>query len=120
MRDWLDVTGWWTVYGVVDPVSHHVAYVGITRGEPDERLRQHRASRSSAIYGFLRDLDERGLEPTLCILGSVRSEAAARHLETALIVVMPQTYNKTHWNEGIGFWKPFSTKVFQARVGETG
>jgi hypothetical protein len=117
-RDWLYVrTRSWVVYGLIDPTTKAVFYVGITNRSVRERLNQHRKDRSSAVWDVIRHLEQECVfagvkypaqEIEHCEFALVFSEEAARHLETALIAVLPQIYNRTHGREGVGFWRPFA------------
>ena len=111
-RDWLDVASSserWIVYGLIHPEDRYIFYVGITRGASARwRLDQHRHDRSSAVYELIKELEspERGIGPVeFCEFAIVWSEAAARHLETALIIALPQIENRTLVSETKGFWK---------------
>ena len=105
-RDWLYVTEKWTVYGVIDPISRILTYVGITNRSVHKRIVQHRNDKDSAIRWLLDDLQEAGHEVEYCVLGYAPSQQAARHLEDALITVLPHLFNKTKYKEQDIFWMP--------------
>ena len=111
-RDWLYVEDWWTVYGVIDPLSKCICYVGITNGPLSKRFNQHRSDRNSAVWELFDDVRQRGAEIEYCVLATVKSEKAARHLESALIIILPQIFNRTHCKESEALWRPYANTPF--------
>jgi len=104
-RDWLDVRVRWRVYGLIDLYTAAVFYIGITNRAVPERLNQHRADRASAVWDVIQGIEAGGHEVGYCEFAIVHSEAAARHLEDALIIALPQIFNRTLEREGGGFWR---------------
>jgi hypothetical protein len=87
-RDWLDVRVRWRVYGLIDLRTAAVFYIGITNRTVPERLNQHRADRASAVWDVIRGIEAEGTK-----------------LGTALIIALPQIFNRTLEREGGGFWR---------------
>ena len=105
-RDWLDVSVRWRVYGLISSLCRSVFYVGITSRTVPERLQEHRVE--GAVWDIIKDIEQAGGKIEFCEFAIVESEAAARYLERALIVALPQIFNLTHECEGKHFWKSFA------------
>jgi hypothetical protein len=56
---------------------------------------------------LIKEIEDEGGQVDYCILGRTRSEASARHLENALIAILPQTFNRTGGFDNASFWKPY-------------
>lgn len=46
------------VYGLIDPATHAIRYVGQTKRSPEPRIRQHRLGHVATTAGWVRSLPE--------------------------------------------------------------
>lgn len=74
----------WHVYGLFDPVSGTVFYVGMT-ARPRSRIWGHFGSPNSPAWRRCRDLRESGVRPELRILATVSKYHQARYIEWRLL-----------------------------------
>lgn len=74
----------WFVYGLHDPRSRTIFYVGIS-AQPTLRLRQHRTDPGSAAYPRYREILAAGEEPQLILFMECKTRDHARHIERRLV-----------------------------------
>jgi hypothetical protein len=74
----------YNIYGLIDPISGELRYVGITAYSIKSRLAQHTsAGRLSPVRRWIRGLQEKGVAPVAVNLDSIRPvrESEAYSLE---------------------------------------
>jgi hypothetical protein len=80
------------VYGLIDPRSNVVFYVGCSTNIPS-RLSDHRNDPASAAFSICQDLKASQMRPGVCIFGRFENKQDALALEAQLAVLMPQVAN---------------------------
>ena len=108
-RDARPIEPSWKVYGLIDPRTGWVFYVGMTQSIL-RRLAAHKCQKQSAAWEMCQDIMQAGSEVSYCIFGEFRCEEMARFLETRLIVSLPITFNRTGFEEGYKLWAPFRAR----------
>lgn len=86
-------SGEWRVYGLLDPRSNAVFYVGMTCRLQD-RLSQHRNDPMSAAYPTILDIREAGEAMVIVDYGAFATKEAAREHEDGLIATMDGLVNR--------------------------
>lgn len=100
----------WSVYGLIDPRGGRVFYIGMTY-DKKMRLSQHSSCRESAAWQTIQEIKHYGDKVVMCEFASFGSEESARLLESALISVLPNILNRTHFYERDEFQKRLDSKV---------
>lgn len=101
----------WYVYGLIDPRSGRVFYIGMTY---DMRLRlsQHSSCQESAAWETIQAIKKEGGKVIMCEFATLYSEESARRLEDHLIMCLPDILNRTHhWKREV-----FSKKIHEKRI----
>jgi len=86
----------WTVYGMYDPRTCEVRYVGTTSRSLGSRLSEHMCRAKAAnspqpgVSEWIRDLRDHGLRPEMRVLLNDLDEGTARIEETKAIYAMVQ------------------------------
>ena len=96
----------WDVYGLVDPASDYIFYIGIAQNV-DKRLSQHRSGKDSSAYEAIQQLAEFGFTPAdvkYVKFAHVHSKELAMRVEEHLIILCPHAVNKTHQGKAERFW----------------
>lgn len=83
----------WMVYGLIDPRSGNVFYVGITTNVAS-RMRSHMSDRASSAWNVCQVLQSDGLKPSHCVFGRYLDKLPAKILEGRLILSLPGLVNK--------------------------
>lgn len=103
----------WSVYGLIDPRDRRVFYIGVT-ANTKQRLSSHMSDQQSAAWAKCNEIKQSGSVPLMCIFGETDVYAEAIHLESALIIAIPHTYNRTFSTASQMFWEPFLSAQPQA------
>lgn len=103
----------WLVYGITRPDTQEVIYIGITKNI-HVRMKAHHSSPDSAVAEMAAFFKSRRKELGYCLFGELASEAAARHLESALIAVIPRSYNRTNGYSEWKFWEVTRETEYEA------
>lgn len=81
-----------SVYGLIDPRTDAVFYIGIS-SKPERRFSRHLSDDSSAAHHIMNEVQELGLRVELKIFEMFPTRAEAIELETNLIRTMPGLTN---------------------------
>ena len=76
------------VYGLCDPETRELFYVGLTRGSWRVRLAQHSSDPASAAYYRIKAMREDGREPICIVLKCFSTVEEARVFERDIIVLI--------------------------------
>ena len=94
----------WIVYGLIDPETKHVFYVGMTVNLP-KRIIEHSNNPASGARSMIRKIKSRGLEVQHCIFGMFNDKRLAEFLERELSELLPNLFNEHGFKRGRELWK---------------
>lgn len=83
-----------SLYGLVDPRTNTVFYVGITKYNLRARFTGHRSDRASAAWGRIREIEEDNQQCHIHLLADFYSRDEAREVERELIRRHPGLCNR--------------------------
>jgi predicted GIY-YIG superfamily endonuclease len=81
------------VYGVLDPITGTIFYVG-TSINPERRMPQHRSGTDSSTHRRCKQILSAGAEPQLVILHKCNTRNHALYIEHQLLVEYPALINR--------------------------
>ena len=83
----------YSVYGLIDPRTSAIRYVGCTRSSLEARLAGHiyRPSSSSPVHVWARELAVLGRKPLICLLASAPHARRAGALEQVWILTLRES-----------------------------
>lgn len=114
----------WTIYGLSDPRSNEIRYVGVTSGSPKERYRKHVSIKCLEREGHTRKarwilgLISKGLRPLLVQLETVKSDWQLA--ESEWISKIPNLTNLTAGGDGTIGYKHSSAAIKKMSLAKTG
>ena len=94
----------WVIYGLIDPETGRVFYVGMSNN-PTKRVYQHHYAVQSPAFHMCREIERKGLKVGHCIFGDFTIKREAEFLERELSRLLPQLYNEHGYREGRKLWQ---------------
>ena len=83
----------YTVYGLIDPRSQSMFYIGITRNSAKSRLSAHCTDPASRAWRTCRAIIATGAKPTYVVLSEGLDKEGAKLLESRLIYLLDGVVN---------------------------